>query len=144
MKSLDTNVLFYATNRTCAEHERALDFVRQALDEPADWIVADQVLLEYYRLLRNPLLLEKPLSAAAAAERIRWFREETGWRRCCWDRECWADTFAGISRSGFAARRTFDLALAVTLRRNGVKTLYTRNRSDFAGSGWFEVVDPLA
>jgi hypothetical protein len=44
----------------------------------------------------------------------------------------------------FSARRTFDLVLAVTLRRNGVETLYTRNASDFAAFGWFTVVDPLA
>jgi hypothetical protein len=34
--------------------------------------------------------------------------------------------------------------LAVTLRRNGVDTFYTRNPADFDAFGWFTVIDPLA
>ena len=62
MNSLDTNILYYATNMECPEHARAKDFLENAAREPADWIVADQVLVEYYRLVRNPSVLEKPLS----------------------------------------------------------------------------------
>jgi uncharacterized protein len=144
MNSLDTNLLYYATNQSCPEHALALEFVEQALHESSGWIVADQVLLEYYRLVRNPMVMEKPLSAGEAAERVRFFREETGWRRCCYSRECWDEVFGGLSAPRFPARRTFDLVLAVTLRRNGVKAFYTRNPRDFAGLGWFSVTDPLA
>ena len=81
MNSLDTNILYYATNMECPEHARAKDFLENAARDPADWIVADQVLVEYYRLVRNPSVLEKPLSGERkAGRRLRFFREEIGWR----------------------------------------------------------------
>jgi hypothetical protein len=144
MNSLDTNLLYYATNQACPEHTRARELIERGIQEPSGWIIADQVLLEYYRLVRNPLVMERPLSAADAAERVRFFRDDTGWRRCCYDRECWEEVIGGLSAPRFPARRTFDLVLAVTLRRNGVKTFYTRNPRDFSGFGWFSVADPLA
>ena len=55
------------------------------------------------------------------------------------------DDVAGLlSGRRFAARRTFDVVLAATLKRHGVTTFYTRNAADFADLGWFAVVDPLA
>ena len=143
MNSLDTNILYYATNMECPEHARAKDFLENAAREPADWIVADQVLFEYYRLVRNPSVLEKPLSASEAGRRLRFFREEIGWRHCSYDRDCWGDVVTGLSEARFQARRTFDLVLAVTLHRNGVDVFYTRNPGDFTGFGWFRVVDAL-
>jgi len=49
-----------------------------------------------------------------------------------------------LAQPGFDARRTFDLVLAVTLRRHGVDSLCTRNPGAFAGFGWLHAVDPLA
>jgi predicted nucleic acid-binding protein len=144
VNSLDTNLLYYATNASCPEHSRARLFVEQTAREPLEWIVADQVLLEYYRLIRNPAVLERPLSASEAAHRVLFFRDEIGWRHCAYDRECWSEVMSGLSGTRFPARRTFDLVLAVTLRRNGVSAFYTRNPADFSGFDWFRVVDPIA
>jgi hypothetical protein len=49
-----------------------------------------------------------------------------------------------LDQQEFSASRTFDLVLAVTPRRNGVKTFYTRNVKDFADLGWFTVIDPTS
>ena len=54
MKSGDTNLLLYAMNRGCAEHATAKAWLEAALAEPREWIFADQVLFELYRLLRHP------------------------------------------------------------------------------------------
>ncbi len=43
MQSLDTNILLYAINRDCAEHEPCRALVASALDSPNDWVIADQV-----------------------------------------------------------------------------------------------------
>lgn len=143
MNSLDTNILYFATNSSCPEHPRARALVERAAREHLEWTVADQVLFEYYRLVRNPAVLEKPLSAGDAGRRIRFFRDEIGWRHCAYDQACWSEVIGGLSDPSFPARRTFDLVLAVTLRRNGVQTFYTRNTADFEAFGWFTVVDPL-
>jgi predicted nucleic acid-binding protein len=129
VNSLDTNILYLATNSSCPEHPRARALLERAARDPLEWMVADQVLFEYYRLVRNPAVLEKPLSAADAGRRLRFFRDEIGWRHCAYDRDCWSDAIPGLS---------------VTLRRNGVDTFYTRNPADFDAFGWFIVIDPLA
>lgn len=43
MQSLDTNVLFYAINRDCPEHDPCRRLVTHALETPGDWMIADQV-----------------------------------------------------------------------------------------------------
>lgn len=43
--------------------------LEQVAGEPGAWILTDQVLFEYYRLVRNPVVLSRPLSAAEAARR---------------------------------------------------------------------------
>jgi predicted nucleic acid-binding protein len=143
VKSLDTTILYFATNRACPEHGRARELLESAAAQPAEWTVADQVLFEYYRLVRNPAVLERPLGAAEAVRSLRFFRDEVGWRRCSYDRDCWGEVLDGLSAAQFPARSTFDLVLAVTLRRNNVGTFYTRSPADFSGLGWFQVIDPL-
>ena len=66
MKSLDTNILLYAADEDCREHEAAIRLVNQALDSPTEWMLADQVLFEMYAGLRHPRVFAKPLSAAVA------------------------------------------------------------------------------
>jgi toxin-antitoxin system PIN domain toxin len=143
MNSIDTNILFYATNASCPEHTAARGILERAAREPLEWILADQVLVEYYRLVRNPAVLTHPLTATEAARRLRFFRDELGCRHCAYDRGCWEEVLAGLSERAFPARRTFDLVLAVTLHRNGVDAFYTRNVSDFKGFSWFKVIDPI-
>ena len=114
------------------------------LAEPERWILAEQVLFEYYRLLRNPAVLEAPLSAPEALARARFFREEAGCEHCGYDLACWDAAADWLARPAFPARRTFDAVLAATLHANGVTRFFTRNAKDFAGFGWFELVDPSA
>jgi predicted nucleic acid-binding protein len=144
LNSLDTNVLYYGTNTACPEHEMARVLLERVGREPLQWIIAEQVLFEYYRLVRNPVVLAKPLSADEAAKKLRFFRDELGCQHCAYDRGSWEEVILGLADPVFPARRTFDLVLAVTLRRNGVDTFYTRNVADFESFGWFRVIDPLS
>ena len=144
MNSLDTNLLLYAANVECDEHEAARQLVQQAAASPRDWIVADQVYFELYRLVRSPAVLENPLKASDAWNLIDYYRHRTGWQHCAYESSFMDDAASILGDEGFAARRTFDLVLALTLRRHGVRTLYTRNVTDFEALAWFHVVDPLA
>ena len=40
MKSLDTNILLYAADEDCREHDAAIRLVNEALRSPADWMLA--------------------------------------------------------------------------------------------------------
>lgn len=143
MKSLDTNVLLYALNADCPEHEACAALLRAALAAPESWIVADQVWFELYRLLRNPAVVRRPLGAKDAASAVAWYRDKSGWQHCHWNSSMMGDLSRAWGDPLFPARRVFDLVLAITLKSVGVKDLYTRNVKDFATLGFFAVSDPL-
>jgi toxin-antitoxin system PIN domain toxin len=143
VQSLDTNILLYAINRDCAEHESCRTLVAEALDAPHDWVIADQLWFELYRLLRHPSVLQRPLDAATAANTVAWYRDRSGWQQCAWSPAQMPRLHAQWAQQDFPARRTFDAVLALTLRSNGVTRFYTRNVRDFAGAGFAAVVDPV-
>ena len=143
MNSLDTNILVYAANVDCAEHERANHLVNQALSSPHEWIIAEQVLFEYYKALRHPKILSKPLASNAAASQIRFLRDKSGFMFCCYDQSLWDDVVAILSKRNFPYQRTHDLILGLTLLRNGVKTFHSRNTKDFSEIGFERLVNPI-
>ena len=143
MQSLDTSILLYAINRDCAEHESCRTLVAEALDAPNDWVIADQLWFELYRLLRHPSVLQRPLDATTAANTVAWYRDKSGWQQCAWSPAQMPRLHAQWAQQDFPAWRTFDAVLALTLRSNGVTRFYTRNVRDFAGAGFAAVVDPV-
>ena len=89
MKSLDTNILVYASNEDAPEYEKARQLIEALIESPQDWIVADQVLIETYRALRNPAVIQHPLSPSDASALLHFYREEAGCRRCCYELGMW-------------------------------------------------------
>jgi uncharacterized protein len=143
MYSLDTNILIYATNEDAPEHAKAQKVIAKLLATPNEWILADQVLLEFYRALRNPMVFENPASAPDAWRMINFYREEAGCQRCCFELEMWHQLELHLKSNRFEAKRTFDAVLAITLIGNAVQVLYTRNTKDFKGFGFRSIINPM-
>jgi len=143
VKSLDTNILFYSMNADCPEYPVCRSLVEQALASPQDWIVAEQVWFELYRLLRNPAVLRQPLSASETTLRIDWYRSRSGWARCAWEPFLMDQLKPLWQKDSFPVRRTFDLVLALTLKAQGVTEFFTRNAKDFEDLGFFAVKNPF-
>lgn len=143
MNSVDTNILLYATNRDCPEHPSARPVYERLLAGPFEWIIADQVLYEFYRALRNPRILERPLEAEEAVEQIRFLRKEAGCLHCAYEASMWKEVTKWLAKADFPSRLVFDAVLAVTLKANGVRKFYTRNVKDFAFFDFFELIDPI-
>jgi predicted nucleic acid-binding protein len=143
LKSLDTNILVYALNADCAEFQSAAAALQRALDEPQDWIIADQVYLELYKALRNPRIFGKPYGAEVAFSKVQMLRDECGLRRCCYGDSVWDQLAPRIQRADFPYQHTHDAVLAETLLKSGVQTLYTRNIKDFEGYGFTSLVNPI-
>jgi predicted nucleic acid-binding protein len=144
MNSLDTNILVYASNRAAPEHGKAIEVIHTMLASPSDWIIADQVLWEFYNALRHPLILSKPRTARQAAEQVRFLREEGGVAFCAYEIRQFSAVLEKLQNPRFPYQRTHDAILAVTLRGNGVTTFYTRNTKDFADAGFTHLIDPIA
>lgn len=143
MKSLDTNLLIYAANKGCKEHAVARELAETLLEEPQEWMLADQVLFEYYRALRNPHILEHPLNAEEAAYQVRFLREEAGCLHCAYSLDLWDSVAPHLSKESLRGIGVFDVILAVTLKANGITRFYTRNVSEFKRFELFEVINPF-
>ena len=143
MNSPDTNILIYAANSAAPEHAKALALVDRMLAKPGEWIIADQVLWEFYKALRHPKILQKPRSAAQAAAHIRFLREQSGVACCAYETSHFSDVVALLEKPTFPYQRTHDAVLGATLRRHGVKVFYTRNVKDFADAGLPSIINPI-
>lgn len=143
MNSLDTNILIYASNEDAPEHAKAQKVVAKLLATPSEWILADQVLIEFYRALRNPAVFQSPTTAPDAWGIINFYREEAGCQRCCFELEMWHRLEHHLKSRRFEAKRTFDAVLAITLIGNAVQVFYTRNTKDFKGFGFRSVINPI-
>jgi len=143
VKSLDTNLLIYAANQSCEEHPVARKLAESLLAEPEDWMLADQVLFEYYRALRNPAILERPLNARQATKQVRFLREEAGCLHCAYSSELWGSVSPHLSKESLRGIGVFDAILAVTLHANGITQFYTRNAKEFKRFRLFEVINPF-
>jgi len=143
MNSLDTNILVYAINADCVEHEKAKAVYAEMLAAPHDWILSDQVLFEFYRILRNPKALGNPLSHEGALNQIVFLREKTGVLHCTYEVSFWGNFLSGFSKNAKTATHVFDHILGVTLLSNGVDTFYTRNTKDFEQFGFPRITNPI-
>lgn len=143
-QSLDTNILIYALDQDTPGHEQALPLYRALLQSREDWFLADQVLFELYRALRNPTVFPHPLNGAKALEQIQFFRNKTRARHGAYESKLWPQVMRLLQdqehRSG---RLVFDAVLAVTLKAHGVKRFHTCNVKDFEAFGLFEVQSPF-
>lgn len=145
MIAIDANILLYAYVEAAPEHARARAFLQNHANDDGV-AVSEFTLAELYLLLRNPSVLEKPLTAAAATQVIQVYRHHPRWQipgfppsgRSVHD-QLWS-----LAKSPqFARRRLFDVRTALTLIACGVNAFATANLKDFQGLGFKRVWNPL-
>ena len=145
MISLDTNLLLPAVESGNANHARASAFI-EALQDREDVVISEFILRELYNLLRNPAVLTKPLSAAAAVDVCEAFRQHPLWHIVGFppDSRMFHDAlWPRLREKNFARRRAYDWRVALSLLRLGVTEFATVNVKDFEGLGFAKVWNPL-
>jgi predicted nucleic acid-binding protein len=144
MNSIDTNILIYAVNSGCTEHESAKKIYQSMLNNPSTWIVSDQVLFEFYRGLRHPKVLARPLNHQQAIQQLIFLREESGVLHCAYETSFW-ESVKKYEHDAYDLKpvHIFDRVLAITLLQNGVTTLYTRNTKDFVNFDFEKIINPI-
>lgn len=140
MIGLDTNLLLYARLAGNPFHAKARAFLESLADNP-DVAIAELVLVEYYLALRNPAIVDPPLSAAAAAQECQFFRRHPKWQ-LVENAEVMEEVWQLASTRSFARRRIIDARLAKTLLAYGVDEFATANVSDFKNLGFTRVWNP--
>ena len=141
MLSIDTNVLLYAQNQDCPEHDTAAGFLNECADRD-DVAVCELVLVELYQLLRNPAVVTRPLDAPEAADVCQTFRRNRRWA-LIENAPVMNDVWVRAAKPGIARWSMLDARLALTLRHHGVDEFATRNTKDFQGFGFSRVWDPI-
>ena len=140
MISFDTNLLFPALEPSHRDHPKAKLWLT-ALD--GEVAISELVLMELYVLVRNPAIAARPLEAAQAVALIETLRTNPRWRLLDAPEGIMAETWRKAAEPGFGRRRIFDARIGVSLVRQGVTELATRNVGDFQGLGFARVFDPL-
>ncbi len=141
MTAFDTNILLHAHHAGSPLNASARRFLTEASTRESV-VVCELVLVELYVLLRNPAVVRKPLSSAAAVEIIAPYRRHPRWR-LVESAEIMGRIWTLARGPGFARRRIFDARLAFTLQHHGVTEFATINVKDFDGLGFQRVWNPL-
>ena len=99
-----------------------------------------QVLLEFIHVITWQRL-QSPLSLSQAIQLVEDY-VDTG-VTIVHQRETQLRTFLDLLSMTSTRKRVFDVALAATLKDNGIVGLYTANVADFEDFEFLEVVNPL-
>jgi len=72
---VDVNILIYAYDRTSSRHEHARTWLENALSHEEEVAFSLTVILGFLRLMTNPAIAERPLSAAQGIDVVTsWLR----------------------------------------------------------------------
>lgn len=146
MFALDTNLLVYAHNVDTPFHKAAKGFVEKLLNERDGTgnltvCIPAQVLVEFLNVI-TWAKLESPLPLPAALRVVQQYMD-TG-VTIVHPLPSQLDTLLELLATVKTRKKIFDVALAATLRDNGVAGLYTLNTKDFIEFTFLDVVNPLA
>jgi len=145
MFAIDTNLLVYAHNIASEFHTEAKAFLEKVMnerDEKGELFVCVpvQVLLEFIHVITWQRL-QNPLSLSQACQVVEDYIDAGV--TIVHQRETQLRTFLDLLNTTTARKKVFDVALAATLKDNGIVGLYTANVADFEDFEFLEVVNPL-
>lgn len=141
---VDTNILVYALNEGCPEHNRARRFVEECRQNTRPWYATWGILYELLRVVTHPRIFSRPLAAQQAWEFVSLLLESPGLSVLV-EGSRHAEVAASTIRevTGLRGNLLHDAHTAVLMREHGIRRIYTRD-TDFHRFPFLEVVDPLA
>ena len=146
MISVDANILLYSYCEASPFHSVANQFI-QSIANREDIALSEFVLSEFYLHLRNPAVLDHPLTAQLAAKVIESYRKHPLWQVLGFpphSQLIHAKLWKAAALPNFARRRIYDLRIALCLQAFGVTEFATANVKDFEDTGFHKVWNPLS
>lgn len=141
--AVDANLLVYASVASSPFHEAARAFLDRCRADTEIFCLAWPTVMGYLRLVTNPVVMTRPLSADDAMNNIDALLALPQVRLLSEGENFWSayrDATRGLSVRGNLVP---DAHLAAILRHHGVKTLYT-NDGDFRRFKFLDVKNPFA
>jgi toxin-antitoxin system PIN domain toxin len=140
--ALDVNVLLYATDRQSSLHKQARAVIDQCAQSSELLCLASLSIMSYLRMATHPRIFKAPLSPDEAMRnmesltrlpQVRLITEQDGFL---------AEYRDLMNAFPIRGNLVPDAHLAIVLRQNGVRTLWTHDR-DFRKFDFLNVVDPF-
>lgn len=141
---VDTNVLLYAANGQCAEHDRCLRLVSEWRETEATWCVTWGILYEFLSVSTHRKETAHAASLSDSWRFIDGLLQSPGLQVLTE-----TDRHAAIAEATFAevpdlsGRHLHDAHVAILMREHGISRIVTRD-TRFHRFPFLEVVDPLA
>ena len=145
MTSIDANILLYSYSEASPHHAAAIAFV-ESMAQRDSVALSEFILSEVYLHLRNPAVLDAPLSPADAVAVIQSYRQHPRWRVLGFpprSRDLHAALWKAAAAPDFARRRVYDLRTSLCLQAFGVTDFATANVKEFEDTGFANVWNPL-
>ena len=139
---VDTNVLVYAKYEDGEHYTACSRLLEQAQDGQLALCISPQVLGELYSTVTNPRRVSDPFTPEEAIEVVAQFLTMPAMAILPVPGDVVRRWMALVQRHPVTGGRVFDLQLVATMLGNGVRRIYTYNRSDFEAFEEIEVLTP--
>src|SRR2546427_1342496 len=140
--TIDANILVYASNQGDPIHLQAFQLVQRLAAGPDLLYLFWPVVLGYLRIVTNPAILPKPLSARHAAANAEALLQRPHVRTTGETEGFW-ELFRQTSRDQARGNDVTDAHLIALMRQHGVRRIYSRDIG-LRRYADVDVVDPFA
>ena len=141
---IDTNILLYAANRDCREHEVCLGLLDRARNQTGAWYATWSILYGFLRIVTHPRVMTRPWETEAAFGFIKSLLTSPGFSLLVeTDRHALVVSEIIGDIPDLAGNIVSDLQVAALMREHGIATIYTRD-VDFHRFPFLRVVDPVS
>ena len=130
----DTNVLVYAHDESASYHPNSAQLLKMAVENQVQGIIAEQNIIELYRILTNPTAMKGNALTASQARDLIDGTYLGGAFQIVYPTRSSLDRVLQLAVScNFVSARIFDIRLAALILDANVDYFATYNISDFQG-----------
>lgn len=144
MFAVDTNVLVYAADRNCQEHDACKALVQRWRAQNEPWYTSWNVLYEFVRVVTHPRVFRKPWTASQAWSFVEALLASPSLLMLDHTQQHSVVAAQTIAEMPVLAGNVIhDAHTAILMREHGLRRIYTRD-ADFHRFAFLEVIDPMA
>jgi toxin-antitoxin system PIN domain toxin len=140
---IDTNILIYAANQACPEHDDCRRFLLQSAEGGDTCFLPENVIYEFLRVVTHPRVFPKPLRASEALKFLEALVYIANFRVLGATQNHWKCLCALVRELGQPAGNIFfDVHTVALMREHGIRRIASADM-DFAKFSGLDVVNPV-
>ena len=140
---IDTNVLLYAVNRGCPEHEFCVNFLRETVAAGDTCFVPENIIYEFLRVATHPRVFPQPLRALEAFDFLDALFSVRNFQILGATDKHWESLRGLVRELGEPSGNFFfDVHTAALMREHGIRRIASAD-NDFAKFSGLDVANPI-